>query len=351
MPASETPSARGEAAADDPHDPVYSAHFFGRAGWLLRRIFRLEVEGLERIDRDRPGVLVINHNSGLWGLLDICAVYYAWHHLQAAPGPLSSMGERLVAQAPLLGGLFRRAGIYHGTPASLESVARRGHWVLVSPGGNVDMGRPIWRRNRVRFQKPFWIKGRRYFRDQLWYLQPVLDCGMPLYPVAISGTHEMTPILWESPRLYRWLGLKKLRGDEFWGGYPITINHLLNLAIFLATPLRSSLLAWIVFLLANTYFDPMLSYPLILPRVRIRIGEPIPELGYSSATTHMGREAALRATHQRLEAAVNSMLVDLDRKRWWSRLLGRGRPPSSSPGPEPIPATPDRGPPGDAPAP
>lgn len=329
----EPAAAPGSSAALPPRDIEYAARFFGAFGWLLRRILRLDVTGLEHLDPSRPGVLVTNHNLGCWGLLDVAAVGYAFYHLQKPPALLAGMGEELAQKVPILGKRLPRAGMYVGTPANLRACLDRGDWLLIPPGGNCDMGRPIWMRNRVRFQKPFWVKGKRYFREQVWYLPESLARRVPLYPVAISGTHEMTPVLWESPRLFRYSGLKKLREKEFWGGYPITANHLVNLAIFLATPLRSSLFAWVVFALLNLYADPLFTYPLFPFPIRVRFGRPIEDVGYSEELPFQERQASVERAQERLVGSVNELLEQLDGGTWrrWFLRSGTDRTVTGNP--------------------
>lgn len=309
--------------AIDTYDPVFTARFCQLFTVLLRRLFRWQVTGLEQLERARPGILAINHNAGCWGILDIVAVYCAFHFvLPPGPNVLYGMSVQRTFGLPIIGSIARRIGLRPPTPAALGECLRAGGWVLLAPGGDTDMRRPIWQRNRVRFKKSLFVGGRRVLRDNLWYLDAALAVGVPVYPVAISGTHEMTPILWESTRFFRWCGLHWLRADESWPGFSLTLNHLLNAALFATTSFAVSPIAWAIFLAVHIYCEFAYFYPLFPFQVKMHLcqpvtGEPYPAGGLAA------RQAAQHDANDQVVSRINSALERLDRERWWS-VIARG---------------------------
>lgn len=310
-------------SAAEGYDAAFTARFYRMVGPVLAAIFRLQVTGTENLRT--PGILASNHNAGLWGILDVLLLYHAFHNLRANPGILSAMSEETVFKVPVLGPVAAKTGLKIPNPGVLGDCLDSGHWVYITPGANTDQLRPIWMKNRARFQKAVFVNGRRVFRDQTWYLDAALARGAPVYPVSISGTHEMTPILWESPAILRWSGLERLRRDEHWPGFPITLNHFINAAILAATPLRSAWWAWLVFAALHVYVDFLYSYPLFPFQVKIHFGEPLPAGRYEDGMRLGEKQARQQKLHDDLVSKVNASLTRLDSERWWVRLFGGRR--------------------------
>ena len=310
----------GPTSAWEGYDAEYVRRFYERVGPWLRRVFRLQVSGLEHLCSDEPGILVANHNAGLWGILDVASIYYAVHHLAPKPlGELMAMSEETVFKIPGLGDIAARTGLKVPSVRCLDDCLDQHCWVLVTPGANTDQLRSIWLRRRPRFQRAIFLNGRRIFRDQTWYIDSALRRNLPLYPVSVSGTHEMTPILWESSRLYRWSGLAKWRGDEHWPGFPITLNHVLHAGLLALSPLGASPVAWAIFVLLHVYVDVLYSYPLFPFQIKVHFGSPIRAGDYLEASSVAERQRIRRRVHQELVESVREGLRRLDEDRLWYR--------------------------------
>jgi 1-acyl-sn-glycerol-3-phosphate acyltransferase len=169
-----------------------------------------------------------------------------------------------------------------------------------------------------------WIGSRRVLTDQLYHIAVACEEGRPIYPVAISGSYEMSPVLWESTRLVRWSGLVTIfRKDEYWPSVPITVNHFVNLAIFAMSPWSGSPLAWGIFALLNVYAEPLYSYPLFPFSLHIRVGAPIVAPKLDSAVPLHRRTEILQRIHREVETQLAEMLLALENERPWKRLVLR----------------------------
>jgi 1-acyl-sn-glycerol-3-phosphate acyltransferase len=302
-------------------DREYYVEFLRKCRFLLKSVFRMEVTGLEQLRLESPGILAGNHNWGLWGITEVLGLEYAWYHEQAQPAPdLIGQGGPELQKIPLLSTLVRRAGIVVASMQGMLGPLKEGRWILIQPGAVVDQGRPIWQRRRSRMKKVSWLGSERVLTEQLAYVAAATEGGYPIYPVAWSGTHELAPILWESTRLLHWTGTQRMRREENLPSFPITLNHVLNLAVFLATPLRRSPLGWVGFTLLNLYFDPVFAYPIFPFQLRIKIGAPIPVPDLSQKRLPLAEKHKIyREIHERVTHAVDSMLVELDEGRPWVR--------------------------------
>jgi 1-acyl-sn-glycerol-3-phosphate acyltransferase len=301
-------------------DRGYYVGFLQKCRFLLESVFRLEVQGLDHLRLESPGILAGNHNWGLWGITEVLGISYAWYLRQSEPPDLIGQGGPELQKIPVLRTLVRRAGVVVASMPGMLGPLRDGRWILIQPGAVVDQGRPIWQRRRSRMKKVSWLGPERVLTDQLAYIAAAAEGGYPIYPVAWSGTHELAPILWESTRLLRWTGTQRLRREENLPSFPITLNHFINLGLFLATPLRHSALGWVGFALLNIYFDPAFSYPIFPFRLRIKIGAPIQVPNLSGKRLPLAeRQRLYREIHQRVTQSVDAMLVELDEGRPWVR--------------------------------
>jgi 1-acyl-sn-glycerol-3-phosphate acyltransferase len=291
---------------------------------IFNFLFRVEYRGVEKIDPDKPAILAINHNAAFWGILDVLLVTFLWWRVQKKPpGILAGYGEEAVFKIPVLGTFFRNLGGVAARIPALRKNLQEGHWALFAPGANVDLLRPVRLRHRPRFKRAVWTKSKIHFAENVGYLDAARQAGAPVYPVSISGTSEITPILWESPRLLRWTGMRWLRKDENWPGFPITLNHFINLAIFLATPLRESWIAWIVFVLANIYVDLVYFYPVFPFKVKVDVLDPVTIPEDVGGGSIVGRTKALGEINRDLENRITRAHGEQDRNRPWLKLFRR----------------------------
>src|SRR5919109_3485866 len=188
---------RGRLTADfDDRDPDYIRDNLPLV-WLLSSIwFRGEVRNLGNVPEDRPVLMVGNHSGGNM-TPDTILFTLAFSTYFGVERPFYQLAHNLVLASPY-GQILRK----YGTVAASHEHARRalegGAALLVYPGGDWEVHRPIWERNRVDFA------GRRGF------LRLALDAGVPIVPVVAIGGQETSLFLSRGDRLARRLGLDRV---------------------------------------------------------------------------------------------------------------------------------------------
>jgi 1-acyl-sn-glycerol-3-phosphate acyltransferase len=135
---------------------------------------RLQVEGLERVDWTQPLVLVCNHQS----IIDVCALF------RAVPTPLRFVLKQEMTRVPFVGWYARRMGMVFIERGSARSSPQRlRDAVQLVRGGAQLCAFPEGTRSRDGVVGPF--KG--------GVLQVAIAAGVPVVPVAISGSGAVLP--------------------------------------------------------------------------------------------------------------------------------------------------------------
>ena len=170
--AASPPVAGRVPAADlDERDPDYIRETLPRL-WLLASLwFRGEVRGLGNVPEDGPVLLVGNHSGG--NLTPDTTVFtLAFSTYFGVERPFHQLAHNLVLSLP---GPGLPAQVRHGRRLAGERASRRcdaGAAVLVYPGGDYEVHRPCWERNRVDFG------GRKGF------IRLALEQDVPIVPVV-----------------------------------------------------------------------------------------------------------------------------------------------------------------------
>ena len=135
---------------------------------------QLRVEGLELVDWSRPHVLVANHQS----IIDVCALF------RAVPVPLRFVLKQEMARVPFVGWYARRMGMVFIERGNARSSPQRlrDAVALVRAGAHL-CAFPEGTRSRDGCVGPF--KG--------GVLQVAIGAGVPVLPVAISGSGAVLP--------------------------------------------------------------------------------------------------------------------------------------------------------------
>jgi 1-acyl-sn-glycerol-3-phosphate acyltransferase len=162
----------------------------------LRTWFRPEIRGLERIPADGPVLLVGNHSGGNVAP-DTLLLTLAFTRHFGPERPFFQLAHRLVLAAPWLR-LLPLYGTVAADPATARAALAAGAAVLVYPGGDWEVHRPVWERNRVD------LHGRRGF------VRLALETGAPVVPVVSVGGQETAVFLSRGAGLARALRLHRL---------------------------------------------------------------------------------------------------------------------------------------------
>ncbi len=179
----------------DERDPDYIRESLPRL-WMLASLYhRGEVRGLGNIP-EQGGVLLVGNHSGGNVTPDTQVFTLAFSSYFGVERAFYQLAHNLVLSMPGLSFLRK-----YGTVAASHDNARKalatGAAVLVYPGGDYEVHRPIWERHRVDFD------GRKGF------IKLALSEGVPIVPVVSVGGQETSIFLSRGEGLARRLRLDK----------------------------------------------------------------------------------------------------------------------------------------------
>ena len=159
---------------------------------LYRWYFRVRSEGHEHLPVEGPAVLVANHGGllpfdGAMTVMDIL--------LHSDPPRLArAIVDRWAGSLPWLNIFYARVGQVIGTRENFADLLDDGQLVLVFPEGMEGVRKPITQRYRLQA-----------FR--VGFVEQALRARAPIVPVAIVGSDDQAPILYDLKPLARTLGL------------------------------------------------------------------------------------------------------------------------------------------------
>jgi 1-acyl-sn-glycerol-3-phosphate acyltransferase len=180
----------------DERDPDYIRESLPRL-WLLASLyFRGEVRGLGNIPEEGPVLLVGNHSGG--NLTPDTHVFtLAFSAYFGVERRFHQLAHNLVLSMPGLGAL-RKYGTVAASPQNARKALESGAALLVYPGGDYEVHRPIWEANKVDFD------GRKGF------IRLALEHDVPIVPVVSIGGQETSLFLSRGEGLAKLLQLDKL---------------------------------------------------------------------------------------------------------------------------------------------
>jgi 1-acyl-sn-glycerol-3-phosphate acyltransferase len=145
--------------------------------WLAASIwFRGEVRGLGNIPDSGPVLLVGNHSGG--NITPDTAVFtLAFSTFFGVERNFYQLAHNLVLSMPALGWL-RKFGTVAASQSNARKALQSGAALLVYPGGDYEVHRPSWQRNKVDFD------GRKGF------IRLALEQNVPIVPVVSIGGQE-----------------------------------------------------------------------------------------------------------------------------------------------------------------
>jgi 1-acyl-sn-glycerol-3-phosphate acyltransferase len=165
--------------------------------WLWASLwYRGEVRGLGNIPDDAPVLLVGNHSGGNM-TPDTIVFTLAFNTYFGVERAFYQLAHNLVLSMPGLGSL-RKFGTVAASPENARKALDSGAALLVYPGGDYEVHRPIWERNRVDFNRR---KG---------FIRLALEQNVPIVPVVSIGGQETALFLSRGERLARLLALDRL---------------------------------------------------------------------------------------------------------------------------------------------
>ncbi len=165
--------------------------------WLLASLwYRGEVRGLGNIP-DEGAVLLVGNHSGGNMTPDTVVFTLAFNTYFGVERHFYQLAHNLVLSMPGLASL-RKFGTVAASPENARKALHSGAALLVYPGGDYEVHRPSWHRNRVDFA------GRKGF------LRLALAQNVPIVPVVSIGGQETALFLTRGERLAKLFALDRL---------------------------------------------------------------------------------------------------------------------------------------------
>jgi 1-acyl-sn-glycerol-3-phosphate acyltransferase len=165
--------------------------------WLMASLwYRGEVRGLGNIPDSGPVLLVGNHSGGNM-TPDTIVFTLAFNTYFGVERAFYQLAHNLVLSMPGLGSL-RKFGTVAASPQNARKALEAGAALLVYPGGDYEVHRPSWQRNRVDFDRR---KG---------FIRLALEQSVPIVPVVSIGGQETALFLTRGEHLARLFALDRL---------------------------------------------------------------------------------------------------------------------------------------------
>lgn len=159
--------------------------------------FRSEVRGFERLPQQGPFLVVGNHSGGQVPP-DLPVLLTAWWRERGEDEPVYALFHSFFLGLPGVGAAMVRAGAIEAAPAEAEAILRRGGILIDYPGGDYEVFRPWWDRNRIEFD------------NRLGVVRLALRTRVPVVPAVSVGTHETLVVLARGERVAKRLGLDRM---------------------------------------------------------------------------------------------------------------------------------------------
>jgi 1-acyl-sn-glycerol-3-phosphate acyltransferase len=154
----------------------FTAKFVEKLSPIVKRWFRAEVRGIERIP-DGPALTVSNHSGGMFtpDPLILGAEYY---QAFGYGRPLYILAHNTVVDGPQKAKVLR-LGVVHASRENAAAALRSGGVVLVFPGGDYDSYRPSSAANVIDFN------------GRTGYVTTAIEAGVPIVPtVSVGAQHS-----------------------------------------------------------------------------------------------------------------------------------------------------------------
>lgn len=159
---------------------------------LYRGWFRVQSRGHEHLPAEGGAVLACNHG----GLLPFDGAMAAIDVLLHTDPPrlVRSVVDRWAGALPWVNVFFARVGQVIGTRSNVSDLLASGQLVLVFPEGMDGIRKRVTQRYRLQ-------------RFRVGFVEEALRARVPVVPMAVVGSDDQAPILYDAKPLARLLGL------------------------------------------------------------------------------------------------------------------------------------------------
>jgi len=204
-------------------DPGLTEKVIGLIRPLIKGWHRSEVRGLEKIP---PGaaLVVSNHSGGIFAM-DVPVLATDYYERYGYNRPIVTLGFDLLFVGPTAD-FFRRTGFIPASRRNADEALRSGGLVVVFPGGDYDIYRPSFARNKIDFG------GRN------GYVEAALNAGVPIVPLVGIGGQENQLYLTRGTEVAKLLRLDKLLRSKVFPisfGFPFGLSAVIPVNVPLPT--------------------------------------------------------------------------------------------------------------------
>ncbi len=175
------------------YDPEFTARVQGVALWFYRKYWRVEVDGIRNVPARGRALLVANH-AGIVPY-DGAMIRTAIIAEHPQPRPARMLVVDWAFAMPFTNMLLVKTGNVLAHPDNATALLERDELVGVFPEGVKGSAKPY--RDRYRVQR----MGRGGF------VQVALRTGSPIIPVAVVGSEEIHPVIFDVKPLAKLFGL------------------------------------------------------------------------------------------------------------------------------------------------
>jgi 1-acyl-sn-glycerol-3-phosphate acyltransferase len=159
---------------------------------LYRGWFRVKSEGHAHLPETGGAVLVSNHAGLLPFDAAMTVIDIALH--SDPPRLTRAIVDRWAGTIPWINVFYARVGQVIGTRENFADLLDEGHLVLVYPEGVDGIRKTIAQRYRLQ-------------RFRVGFVEQALRSRVPIVPMAVIGSDDQAPVLYDLKPLARWLGL------------------------------------------------------------------------------------------------------------------------------------------------
>ncbi len=197
-------------------DPDFTRKVTSTVAPILRRWFRAEVRGMQRMPSSGGALVVANHSGGMLTPDVVLFGSQFYDRFGFRDRPLYTLAHYGVLLGPL-GTLLPRTGVIHASRENAAAALRSGGVVLVFPGGDYDSYRPTLSANTIDFA------------GRTGYVRTALQTGVPIVPTVSIGGQESQLFLTRGDRLARLLGLTRARMEIL----PVTVGFPFGVSVLI----------------------------------------------------------------------------------------------------------------------
>jgi 1-acyl-sn-glycerol-3-phosphate acyltransferase len=200
-------------------DPILTERVMGTIRPLLKRYFRSEVHGLDKVPAG--GALVVSNHSGGQMAVDVPVFAVDWYAKHGYDRPIYTLSHDMIMVGPI-GSFLRRIGFIPANHDNAASALRSDGIVVVFPGGDYDAYRPTSTQNVIDFG------------GRTGYVRAAIEAGVPIVPMVSIGGQETQFFLTRGTWLARSLGpIARLARTKI---APITVGFPFGVSLFVLPP-------------------------------------------------------------------------------------------------------------------